>query len=179
MKPVKCLHQHDFERKSCVVCLVTLKLLTELQESTPPIRLHHSLYYCDPKSQFQHQIELTIQQCLCQQRRSRQTSNLVMEEQPKALIMIDKAWRAVTPLTIHSCFKKSGFPSPNLVDVDDTLTELNAEPSLREALPKQDLTFDDYELVTTTLLYGEPYRTLKLWLWTTIIQKVMKTNRRS
>ncbi|GFY20865.1 tigger transposable element-derived protein 6 [Trichonephila clavipes] len=25
-----------------------------------------------------------------------------------ALIMIDKAWRAVTPLTIHSCFKKSG-----------------------------------------------------------------------
>ncbi|GFS95470.1 tigger transposable element-derived protein 6 [Trichonephila clavipes] len=26
-----------------------------------------------------------------------------------ALIMIDKAWRAVTPLTIHSCFKKSGF----------------------------------------------------------------------
>ncbi|GFX36857.1 hypothetical protein TNCV_4000181 [Trichonephila clavipes] len=89
------------------------------------------------------------------------------------------AWRAVTPLTIHSCFKKSGFPSPNLVDVDDTLTELNAEPSLREALPKQDLTFDDYELVTTTLLYGEPYRTLKLWLWTTIIQKVMKTNRRS
>ncbi|GFS85783.1 tigger transposable element-derived protein 6 [Trichonephila clavipes] len=40
-----------------------------------------------------------------------------------ALIMIGKAWRAVTPLTIHSCFKKSGFPSPNLVDVDDTLTE--------------------------------------------------------
>ncbi|GFW31518.1 tigger transposable element-derived protein 6 [Trichonephila clavipes] len=39
-----------------------------------------------------------------------------------ALIMIDKAWRAVTLLTIHSCFKKSGFPSPNLFDVDDTLT---------------------------------------------------------
>ncbi|GFW53006.1 tigger transposable element-derived protein 6 [Trichonephila clavipes] len=47
-----------------------------------------------------------------------------------ALIMIDKAWRVVTPLTIHSSFKKSGFPSPNLVDVDDTLTEFNAEPSL-------------------------------------------------
>ncbi|GFS86403.1 tigger transposable element-derived protein 6 [Trichonephila clavipes] len=47
-----------------------------------------------------------------------------------ALIMIDKAWRAVTPWTIHSCFKKSGFPSPNLVDVDDSLTEFNAEPSL-------------------------------------------------
>ncbi|GFV32591.1 uncharacterized protein TNCV_2960011 [Trichonephila clavipes] len=52
-----------------------------------------------------------------------------------ALIIIDKAWRAVTPLTIHSCFKKSGFSSPNLVDVDDTLTEFNAEPSLWEALP--------------------------------------------
>ncbi|GFV02898.1 tigger transposable element-derived protein 6, partial [Trichonephila clavipes] len=46
-----------------------------------------------------------------------------------ALIMIDKVWRAATPLTIHSCFKKSGFPSPNLVDVDDTLAEFNAEPS--------------------------------------------------
>ncbi|GFU18231.1 tigger transposable element-derived protein 6 [Trichonephila clavipes] len=64
-----------------------------------------------------------------------------------ALIMIDKAWRAVTPLTIHSCFKKSGFPSPNLVDVDDALTEFNAEPSLWEALPEPDLTFDDYVLV--------------------------------
>ncbi|GFQ79703.1 tigger transposable element-derived protein 6 [Trichonephila clavata] len=62
-----------------------------------------------------------------------------------ALIMIYKAWRAVTPLTIHSCFKKSGFPSPNLVDVDDTLTEFNAE-LLWEALPEQDLTFDDYVL---------------------------------
>ncbi|GFX72447.1 tigger transposable element-derived protein 6 [Trichonephila clavipes] len=47
-----------------------------------------------------------------------------------ALIMIDKVWRAATPLTIHSCFKKSGFLSPNLVDVDNTLTELNAEPSI-------------------------------------------------
>ncbi|GFY17100.1 tigger transposable element-derived protein 6 [Trichonephila clavipes] len=96
-----------------------------------------------------------------------------------ALIMIDKSWRAVTPLTIHSCFKKSGFPSPNLVDVDNTLTEFNAEPSLWEALPEQDLTFDDYVLSTRTLLYGELYLTLKLWLWTTIVQKVMKTNRRS
>ncbi|GFV16659.1 tigger transposable element-derived protein 6 [Trichonephila clavipes] len=41
-----------------------------------------------------------------------------------ALIMIDKVWRADTPLTIHSCLKKSGFPSPNLVNVDDTLTDL-------------------------------------------------------
>ncbi|GFS79938.1 tigger transposable element-derived protein 6 [Trichonephila clavipes] len=64
-----------------------------------------------------------------------------------ALIMIEKAWRAVTPLTIHSCFKKSDFPSPNLVEMDNTLTEFNAEPSLWEALPEQDLTFDDYVLV--------------------------------
>ncbi|GFX78116.1 tigger transposable element-derived protein 6 [Trichonephila clavipes] len=68
-----------------------------------------------------------------------------------ALIMIDKAWRAVTPLTIHSYFKKSGFPSPNLVDVDDTLPEFNAEPSLWEALPEQDLTFDDHVLVDTDI----------------------------
>ncbi|GFX38836.1 uncharacterized protein TNCV_1890001 [Trichonephila clavipes] len=68
-----------------------------------------------------------------------------------SLMMIDKTWRAVTPLTIHSCFKKSGFPSPNLVDVDDTLTEFNAAPSLWEALPEQDLTFDDYVLVDTDI----------------------------
>ncbi|GFX24044.1 hypothetical protein TNCV_2435381 [Trichonephila clavipes] len=63
------------------------------------------------------------------------------------LVMIDKAWRATTPLRIHSYFKKSGFPSPNLVDVDDTFTEFDAESSLWEALPEQDLTFDDYVLV--------------------------------
>ncbi|GFV56099.1 hypothetical protein TNCV_935531 [Trichonephila clavipes] len=61
--------------------------------------------------------------------------------------MIDKAWRAVTPLTIHSCFKESGFPSLNLVDVDDTLAEFNAEQFLWEALLEQDLAFDDYVLV--------------------------------
>ncbi|GFV43901.1 uncharacterized protein TNCV_1530751 [Trichonephila clavipes] len=72
-----------------------------------------------------------------------------------SLIIIDKAWRAVTPLTIHSWFKKSGFPSPNLVDVDDTLTEFNTEPSLWEALPEQDLTFGDYMLVDTDIaLWG-------------------------
>ncbi|GFX64044.1 hypothetical protein TNCV_1791651 [Trichonephila clavipes] len=69
----------------------------------------------------------------------------------KDLIIIDMAWRAVTPLTIYSCFKISDFPSPNLVDVDDTLTEFNAEPSLWEALPEQDLTFDDYVLVDTNI----------------------------
>ncbi|GFV03787.1 hypothetical protein TNCV_1877351 [Trichonephila clavipes] len=38
-----------------------------------------------------------------------------------ALIMIDKAWRAVTPLTIHSCFKNSSrtrFDDYVLVDTD-------------------------------------------------------------
>ncbi|GFW02877.1 tigger transposable element-derived protein 6 [Trichonephila clavipes] len=68
-----------------------------------------------------------------------------------ALIMIDKAWRTVTHLTIHGCFKKSGFPLPNLVDMDDTLTEFNAEPSLWEALPEQGLTFDDYVLFDTDI----------------------------
>ncbi|GFW35237.1 histone deacetylase complex subunit SAP30L [Trichonephila clavipes] len=62
-----------------------------------------------------------------------------------------EAWRAVTPLTIQSCFKKSAFPSPNLVDGDDTLTESNAEPSLWEALSEQDLTFEDYVLVDTDI----------------------------
>ncbi|GFX45202.1 tigger transposable element-derived protein 6 [Trichonephila clavipes] len=50
-----------------------------------------------------------------------------------ALIMIDKVWRAVTLLIIYSCFKKSGFISPNLVDVDDRLTEFNAELFLCDA----------------------------------------------
>ncbi|GFX24047.1 hypothetical protein TNCV_2435411 [Trichonephila clavipes] len=59
--------------------------------------------------------------------------------------MIDKAWRAVTPLTIHSCFKKSAFPTPYLVDVDDTLTEFNAEPSSSRTR------FDDYVLVDTDI----------------------------
>ncbi|GFU62367.1 tigger transposable element-derived protein 6 [Trichonephila clavipes] len=45
-----------------------------------------------------------------------------------ALIMIDKAWRAVTPLTIHNCFKKSAFPSPNLVDMW-TIHSLNLKPN--------------------------------------------------
>ncbi|GFW48775.1 hypothetical protein TNCV_4243551 [Trichonephila clavipes] len=79
------------------------------------------------------------------------SSSRVRKRVSKALIMIDKAWRAVTPMTIHSCFKKSGFPSPNLVDVDDTLTEFNAEPCLWEALPKPDLTFDDFVLVDTDI----------------------------
>ncbi|GFT53170.1 tigger transposable element-derived protein 6 [Trichonephila clavipes] len=54
-----------------------------------------------------------------------------------------------------SCFKKSGFPSPNLVDVDNTLTEFNAEPSLWEAFPEQDLMFDDYVLVDTGIAVWE------------------------
>ncbi|GFX23351.1 hypothetical protein TNCV_4936661 [Trichonephila clavipes] len=38
-----------------------------------------------------------------------------------------------------------------MVDVDDTFTEFNAEPSLWEALPEQDLTFDVYVLVDTDI----------------------------
>ncbi|GFU73302.1 uncharacterized protein TNCV_4731191 [Trichonephila clavipes] len=65
-----------------------------------------------------------------------------------------KAWMT-TELFTECCFKKSGFPSPNLVNVDDTLTEFNAEPSLWEALPEQDLTFDDFVLVDTdTAVWG-------------------------
>ncbi|GFX45142.1 tigger transposable element-derived protein 6 [Trichonephila clavipes] len=44
-----------------------------------------------------------------------------------------------------------GFPSPNLVDGDNTLTEFNAEPSLWKALPLQDFTFDDFVLVDTDI----------------------------
>ncbi|GFU22655.1 hypothetical protein TNCV_762371 [Trichonephila clavipes] len=36
--------------------------------------------------------------------------------------------------------------------MDNTLTEFKAEPSLWEALPEQDLTFDDYMLVDTGAL---------------------------
>ncbi|GFX26433.1 uncharacterized protein TNCV_950311 [Trichonephila clavipes] len=49
------------------------------------------------------------------------------------------------------CGESSSFHSPNLVDVDDILTEFNTEPSLWEALPEQDLTFDDYVLVDTDI----------------------------
>ncbi|GFU77054.1 uncharacterized protein TNCV_2241741 [Trichonephila clavipes] len=38
-------------------CSEKAKLLTEIPESPPPIRLHHFLYYCGPKPQFQRQIE--------------------------------------------------------------------------------------------------------------------------
>ncbi|GFW71465.1 tigger transposable element-derived protein 4 [Trichonephila clavipes] len=50
--------------------------------------------------------------------------------------------------------KSQASPLPNLVDVDDTLTELNAEPSLWEALLEQDLTFDDYVLVADIAVWG-------------------------
>ncbi|GFR22693.1 hypothetical protein TNCT_303981 [Trichonephila clavata] len=77
-----------------------------------------------------------------------------------ALIMIHKAWRAVTPLTTHNCFKKSGFPTLNLVDVQHTLMECNAEPFLWKALLVQHLTTT--RRLTWTSLYGEPYLTLKV-----------------
>ncbi|GFX78727.1 tigger transposable element-derived protein 6 [Trichonephila clavipes] len=56
------------------------------------------------------------------------------------------AWMT-TELFNECCFKTSGFPSTNLVEIDNTLTEFNPEPSLWEALSEQDLTFDDNVLV--------------------------------
>ncbi|GFX82633.1 hypothetical protein TNCV_1193081 [Trichonephila clavipes] len=37
MKLEKRPHRYDFERKSCVVCLLTLQFLSELSESTPMV----------------------------------------------------------------------------------------------------------------------------------------------
>ncbi|GFR28975.1 cholinesterase [Trichonephila clavata] len=51
---------------------------------------------------------------------------------------IEKAWRAVTPLTIQN-----DSPMLNLADVHDMKN--NAEPSLWETFPVQDLTFDNYD----------------------------------
>ncbi|GFV79328.1 uncharacterized protein TNCV_71941 [Trichonephila clavipes] len=66
-------------------------------------------------------------------------------------INVCSKWQNSLSDLIKDCFKKSAFPSPNLVDVDDTLTKSNAEPSLWEALSEQDLTFDDYVLVDTDI----------------------------
>ncbi|GFV99104.1 HTH CENPB-type domain-containing protein [Trichonephila clavipes] len=66
-------------------------------------------------------------------------------------INVCSKWQNSLSDLIKNCFKKSSFPSPNLVYVDNTLTEFNAEPSLWEALPEQDLTFDDYVLVDTDI----------------------------
>ncbi|GFY22379.1 hypothetical protein TNCV_399151 [Trichonephila clavipes] len=82
--------------------------------------------------------------------------------------MIDKARRAVTALTIQNCFKKSGLPTPNPVDVDNALMECNAEPSLCETLPVQDLTFDDYVQIDIDITVWGTLSVLKLWLWSTI-----------
>ncbi|GFX30303.1 HTH CENPB-type domain-containing protein [Trichonephila clavipes] len=78
------------------------------------------------------------------------------------------------------CFKKSGFLSPNLVDVDDTLNEFNTEPSLWEALPEQDLKFDNYVLVGMDIaVWGALSDAEIVALYHNKMQKVMKTNRRS
>ncbi|GFT18925.1 tigger transposable element-derived protein 6 [Trichonephila clavipes] len=71
------------------------------------------------------------------------------------------------------------LPLPNLVDVDYTLIEFNAEQSVWEALPEQDFTFDDYVLVDTDIAVWGALSDAVIGLWITIIQKVMKTNRRS
>ncbi|GFX55887.1 hypothetical protein TNCV_1427491 [Trichonephila clavipes] len=93
--------------------------------------------------------------------------------------MIDKAWRAVTHLTIHSCFKKSGFPSQNMVDVNDTLIEFYAEPSLWETLPEQDLTFEEYVLVDTDIAVWGALSDAEIVALEQNNTKMMKTNLRS
>ncbi|GFV39353.1 hypothetical protein TNCV_1230551 [Trichonephila clavipes] len=65
--------------------------------------------------------------------------------------MIDKVWRAVTPLTAQNCFKNSALRTLNRVDVHDTLMEWNAEPSLWEALSLQDLTSDECVQISTEI----------------------------
>ncbi|GFU92452.1 tigger transposable element-derived protein 6 [Trichonephila clavipes] len=65
-----------------------------------------------------------------------------------ALIMIDKAWRAVTPLTITAILKSQA--SPRRIWLRWTIHSLNLmlnHSFFWEALPEQDLTFDDYVLV--------------------------------
>ncbi|GFX77348.1 hypothetical protein TNCV_5064741 [Trichonephila clavipes] len=54
------------------------------------------------------------------------------------------------PQVEYRWLKQSG-PTPNLVDVHDTLMEYNAKPSLWEAISEQDLMFDDYVQVDTDI----------------------------
>ncbi|GFR16230.1 hypothetical protein TNCT_595541 [Trichonephila clavata] len=71
--------------------------------------------------------------------------------------MIDKTWRAVTPLAIQNCFKKLGIRTSSLVDAHDTVMECNAEPFLWEAFTVQDLTFDFCaQVVTDIAVWGTP-----------------------
>ncbi|GFW54677.1 uncharacterized protein TNCV_787801 [Trichonephila clavipes] len=86
-------------------------------------------------------------------------SDLIKEYEPRNIFNTDETGLFFKCLPEQTfTFKKEkchggkhSFPSPNLVDVDDTLTEFNAEPSLWEGLPEQDLMFDDYVLVDTDI----------------------------
>ncbi|GFR23468.1 hypothetical protein TNCT_735481 [Trichonephila clavata] len=59
--------------------------------------------------------------------------------------MIDKPWIAVPFWTIQNCFIKSGKPTPNIVNVYDTLMEcyIEQDNAFWKALSEQDLSFDD------------------------------------
>ncbi|GFY05815.1 tigger transposable element-derived protein 6 [Trichonephila clavipes] len=61
-------------------------------------------------------------------------------------------WREVVKNVLDN-LENQQHASPRRIwfDVDNTLTEFNAEPSLWEALPEQDLTFDDYVFVDTDI----------------------------
>ncbi|GFY23385.1 uncharacterized protein TNCV_3940811 [Trichonephila clavipes] len=89
-------------------------------------------------------------------------SDLIKEYEPRNIFNTDETGlfsKCLPEKYLHSKMKnpmeeniaRRGFPSPNLVDVDNTLTEFNAEPSLWEALPEQVLTFDGYVLVDTDI----------------------------
>ncbi|GFX63570.1 hypothetical protein TNCV_2004991 [Trichonephila clavipes] len=82
MKPVKCLHQHDFEvLRSLFSDTLASDRVTGVNSSDSSSSLSVLLW---PKAPPQRQIELPIQQSP-QPTRSRQTSNLVLEELGSAL----------------------------------------------------------------------------------------------
>lgn len=56
-----------------------------------------------------------------------------------AILLIDKAWRAVTPLTILNCFKKSGFIKGN----QPIITE-DEEPEITPLLDTSGVSFYDF-----------------------------------
>lgn len=56
-----------------------------------------------------------------------------------AILLIDKAWRAVTPLTILNCFKKSGFLKEDLPILMD-----DEEPAIEPLVEISGVSFSDF-----------------------------------
>lgn len=57
-----------------------------------------------------------------------------------AILLIDKAWRAVTPLTIFNCFKKSGFIKEN----QENLPIIDEEPAIEPLIDISGVSFSDF-----------------------------------